>query len=49
MLDKMLIMIAENEPETTIPEYDEDTSYWDTISGFHDINTDYFSVNVTTF
>ncbi len=46
MLDKMLLAVAENEAETTIPEYDEDASYWDVMSSFHDINTDYFSINV---
>lgn len=49
MLDKMLLAVAENEPETAIPEYDEDASYWDVIGNFHDINTDYFNVNATTF
>ena len=49
MLDKMLLMVTENEAETAIPEYDEDTSYWDTMNSFHDVNTDYFSVNATTF
>lgn len=50
MLDKMLLAVAENEPETAIPEeYDEDTSYWDVMSSFHDVNTDYFSVNATSF
>ncbi len=49
MLDKMILAVADSEPETTIPEYDEDVSYWDVMSSFHDINTDYFNVNVTTF
>ena len=46
MLDKMLLAIAENEPETAIPEYDEDASYWDTVDSFHGIDTDFFSINV---
>ena len=49
MLDKMLLVVTDSEPETTIPEYDEDASYWDAINSFRNVNTDYFSVNVRTF
>ena len=50
MLDKMLITITDSEPETAIPEYDEDASYWDTVDSFRNVNADYFSVNaVRTF
>ena len=50
MLDKMLLAVAENEATTAIPEYDEDTSYWDVMDSFRNVNTDYFSVNaVRTF
>lgn len=49
MLDKMLIVVAENEAETAIPEYDEDASYWDTVDSFRNVNTDYFSITVRTF
>ena len=49
MLDKMLLAVAENEPETTSPEYDEDASYWDVMDNFRNVNTDYFSITVRTF
>lgn len=49
MLDKMLLMVAENEAETAIPEYDEDVSYWDAVDSFRNVNADYFSIIVRTF
>lgn len=49
MLDKMILAVANNESETAIPEYNEDTSYWDVMSSFHDVDTDYFSITVRTF
>lgn len=50
MLEKMLNTVINSEPETTIPEEEIDLSYWDTMSRFTDINTDFFSITaVRTF
>ena len=50
MLDKMLNVVIDSESETTIPEENFDVSYWDTMSHFADIDTDFFSITaVRTF
>lgn len=50
MLDKMLIAIINSEPESSIPELEIDDSYWDTMSHFANIDTDFFSITaVRTF
>lgn len=50
MLDKMLNAIINSEPETSVPEESWDTSYWDTMSRFNDIDTDFFNITaVRTF
>lgn len=46
MLEKMLDTIINSEPETTIPEENFDVSYWDTMSRFNDIDTDFFNISV---
>lgn len=46
MLEKMLNTIINSEPETTIPEEETDLSYWDTMSRFTNIDTDFFNINV---
>lgn len=46
MLEKMLNVIIESEPETTIPESETDDSYWDTMCRFANIDTDFFSITV---
>ena len=45
MLDKMLIAIINSEPESSIPEVEIDDSYWDTMSKFTDVDTDFFSIS----
>lgn len=50
MLEKILDTIINSEPETTIPEENFDVSYWDTMSHFANIDTDFFSITaVRTF
>ena len=46
MLDKMLNVVIDSESETTIPEENFDVSYWDTMSRFNDIDTDFFNISV---
>lgn len=46
MLEKMLDTIINSEPETTIPEENFDVSYWDIMSRFNDVDTDFFSIGV---
>lgn len=45
MLEKILIELINNEPDTTIPEVDTDVSYWDTMSDFANVDTDFFSIS----
>ena len=45
MLEKILIELINNEPETAIPEADTDVSYWDTMSDFANVDTDFFSIS----
>lgn len=46
MLDKILLELISKEPDTTIPEADTDVSYWDTMSDFANVDTDFFSISV---